>query len=168
MPADIGQVIKIGPAKAEFNGTDLGHMSVKGATAKWMPKTTYAKVAKYGDTAVKTFFTGGELTVEFELAQTDFALFAKSQIATEFAAAPGPGVGFGGLGGRILTPFELVLTPENAGTVAFKLTVPRAVAIGEPEIMYSSEAEENVYKVKFKALADESAAAGQQLAVWGA
>lgn len=182
MPQQLSDVIKIGPAKVILTPPgsptgNLGHVSVKGVTVMWKPKTTDAKVSTFGDTAVNTFYIGSELTVEFELAQTNFELMAMAQLATGIGAT---GVGFGNFAGREVVPVKLEVIPDNpAFTVGpppatnknLKFTVHKAVAIGEPEILYTSEGEGNVYKVKFRAQIDDGPTGtsnpDRQLAFWG-
>jgi hypothetical protein len=160
----LDKVIKIGPAKIQWSTTTtdlLGYCSVKGVTAKWVPKTTDAKIAKYGDTPVKTFYTGGELSVEFEMSQTDFDILSKgSPAVTKLTGGAKSGLGIGAVAGTAVTPVKLVIIPLNSAYIAdptdFTLTIWKAVPLGEPEIMYTTEGGENVYKAKFKALVDET------------
>lgn len=105
-----------------------------------------------------TFFTGGELTVEFEMSQTDYAILSGLSLGTTQGnvSAGHPAVGFGLAAGVQVVGQKLTITPENAtysaaGTSNYVFTVWLAVPVGEPEFLYTTEGAENVYKVKFRA-----------------
>jgi hypothetical protein len=181
MAQSVAEVIKIGPAQVSYGsvGSNLTFMSVKGATIKWAPKTTDAKVSKYGDTAVATYYTGGELTVEFEMSQTDLAILSGMILATTQGnvSAGHPALGFGMAAGTQITGQKLTITPENsaysgAGSSNYAFTVWLAVPVGEPEFLYTTEGAENVYKIKFRANYDPNHDAGSftpaaPLGLWG-
>jgi hypothetical protein len=181
MSQSVAEVIKIGPAQVSYGtvGSNLTFMSVKGATIKWSPKTTDAKVSKYGDTAVATYFTGGELTVEFEMSQTDYTILSGMSLGTTegTVSAGHPAVGFGMTAGAQVVGQKLTITPENAtysagGTSNYVFTVWLAVPVGEPEFLYTTEGAENVYKIKFRANYDPTHDAGSftpaaPLGLWG-
>jgi hypothetical protein len=162
MSQSTAEVIKIGPAQVSYGAsTNMAFMSVKGATIKWSPKTTEAKISKYGDTPVQIFYTGGSLECDFEISQTDLAVLAGLSLGIAEGTNTGghPAAGFGMPAGTVITGQKLVITPENAtysatGSSNYSFTIWLAIPLGEPEFMYTTEGAENVYKIKFRAIYD--------------
>lgn len=99
-------------------------------------------------------------------------LVTSVSLSSSLLAVGAFGLGIGARPGVEIPARTLRIEPINSdfatgGTKDLSLTVFRAVPLGDPEIVYSPEGENNVYKVSFKALVDSSRPLGANLAVWG-
>lgn len=172
MARDVSKFKNLGPCTVSLGGVDFGHTDKSGVKVTITTPIVDATAGQFGEAPVGSWENGTKVEVEFTLLQTDRANFAALAPALPGATrVEASGVGkitFGHNAGTQQTAFAAVFAPINTSfTTAYKFTIPQAVPMGDPEVVYSGDQVQG-WKIKLKALVDESAGAdGRWMATFG-
>ncbi len=157
MSQDVSQITLFGAVAIVVDGVDIGHTDENGAKLTVPQNVVLAKTGKYGQTPVKGFLNGREVSVEFVLGQTDMtALLKVLPGATRVSGAGKEKLTFGQITGKEIPAVTMTLKPFiAANTPTYDLTFARVIPVGDFEIVDSGE-DFNKWTCKFMVLADEA------------
>lgn len=157
MSQDVSQIQLFGAVAIVVNGVDIGHTDENGVKTTIPQNVVLAKTGKFGQTPVKGFLNGREISIEFALAQTELtSLLEVLPGATRVSGAGKEKLTFGQISGKEITAVAMTLKSFiTANTPAFDLTFARVIPIGDFEITNSGE-DFNKWTCKFMVLADEA------------
>jgi hypothetical protein len=164
---DLSKVEVAGPCKITLDSVDLGH-TLGGVVFTANRDFTKVMADKYGSTPVDYVLNGTEATVEFTLAQTEFAQLdpAMPETSSYNGAGVQDRVDLGGDAGYSLRQDAkvLVIHPlKNAATdFSDDITLYKAVSTGNIELPYRVD-EQKVVALTFTALVSEDYGIGRRL-----
>lgn len=157
MSQDFSQIQLFGAVAIVVDGVDVGHTDENGVKTTIPQNTIFAKTGKHGQTPVKGWANGREVTIEFVLDQTDMTALVKVLPgATRVSGAGKEKITFGQVAGKEITAVTMTLKSFiTAQTPTYDLTFARVIPIGDFEISNSGE-DFNKWTCKFMVLADEA------------
>jgi len=152
-------IIVLGPSSITIDGTDAGH--ILEAILKNPSATTSGMSGDHGNASVAEFHIPENPTLEISLAQVDLPMYAKIMAAATLTTSGADEVlGVGRIAGFRITPVEITITPvQSAISGSRALDAWLCVPIGEVDISY--DLKQQVAKITFKLLADESRSDGE-------
>lgn len=164
---DLSKVEIAGPCRITFGGVDLGH-TLGGITFKANRDLTKVMADKYGTTPIDYVLNGTEATLEFQLAQTEFAQLDPAM--PETSSYDGAGVmdriDIGGDAGYSTRgdAKQMIIHPlKNIATdLSDDITLYLAVSTGPVELPYKVDGQKVVDCI-YTALVSEAFGAGRRL-----
>lgn len=164
---DLSKVEVAGPCRITLDGVDLGH-TLGGVLFTANRELTKVMADKYGSTPVDYVLNGTECTLEFQLAQTEFAQL--DPLMPETSSYNGAGimdrVDIGGDAGYSLRQDakQMIIHPLKnlPGDLSDDITIYLAVSTGNVELPYRVD-EQKVVSCTFMALVSEAFGAGRRL-----
>lgn len=169
MGEDVSAIVDLGGCRLTVDGVILGHTMEEGTKVSLTSEIVKAMVAKFGKAIVRHFLNGQSATVEFVLAQTEFASLAKVLPGATLVTDTGGDqkVTFGKTAGTPLTAVTVVLAPFlDANTPLYDFSM-RGAPVGDWEAVYDGSKVQG-WKCKFEGVINESGGAeGSFLATFG-
>lgn len=153
-----------GPGKVQLATTDIGHTQ-GGITVTITPQNRAVNVDEFGSSACNLRHTGDEVRVTAPFAEWTADVIAEVYDPGSDQLSGGSGTGYMGVGrsgGFIYTAQALDVIPLLATEVAKKVSIFRAVAVGELGINFSNDSD-RIFSVEFMGLVDESKTDGEMI-----
>lgn len=157
MGEDTSQIQLFGAVAIVVDGVNVGHTDENGVKTTIPQNVITAKTGKFGQTPVKGWLNGREITVEFVLDQTDMIALAKVLPGAKRVSEAGKEkLTFGQISGKEIPAVTMTLKSFiTAQTPTYDLTFPRVIPVGDFEIVNSGE-DFNKWTCKFMVLANEA------------
>ncbi len=154
---DVSQIQLFGAVAIVVNGVNVGHTDENGVKTTIPQNVVTAKTGKFGQTPVKGWLNGREISVEFVLDQTDMVALAEVLPgATRVSEAGKEKLTFGQIAGKEIPAVTMTLKPFiSVQSPKYDLTFFRVIPVGDFEITNSGE-DFNKWTCKFMVLANEA------------
>lgn len=150
-----------GPAVFQWNSTPLGHTS-GGIDFDFKPANRLQNVDLWGKSGINAIHQGDEIKVKVPLAEWTAATLQESFGSGNDQTGSGSGayMGLGRSAGFRYIPGALNIVPVLAADAAKKITLYRAVPLGEIKLPFLAD-KDRIFETEFTALVDETRADGE-------
>lgn len=152
-----------GPAVFQKGGVSLGHTS-GGVNFDFKPNVRMQNVDMWGKAAINAINQGDEIKITVPLGEWTAATLQASFGSGNDQTASGSGayMGLGRSAGFRYIPFAVAIVPVIAADAAKKITLWRAVPVGEIKLPFVAD-KDRIFETELQGLVDETQADGENI-----